>query len=266
VVQTVADQFDVNVVVDTGDINDWGSEPEASYVGSISQLRVPYVYVRGNHDSTTTEKAVAREPNAVVLDGQIATVGGLTFAGIGDPRFTPDKEADQGDEAGRIAVDNSGTRLAQLIRSSTKKVDIALVHDPEAADELGGTCPLILAGHRHQREIKRLDPAKVPTPDPSSSASPASPLVNAPPRERTLLMVEGSTGGAGLRGLEKDGDPLPLALSILYFDKDRVLQAHDDISVGGTGLTEMSLARHLVAPDGKAAPSPSVSVTVSPSA
>jgi len=223
VVQTVADQFNINIVVDTGDINDWGSEPEASYVGSISKLRVPYVYVRGNHDSTTTEKAVAAEPNAVVLDGQVKTVGGLTFAGIGDPRFTPDKETDKGDVAGKAAVDESGVRLAQIIRANSKKVDVALVHDPEAATKLAGTCPLVLAGHLHQREIKRLDPVTVPAPAASSSVSPASPLVNAPQRERTLLMVEGSTGGAGLRGLEKAGDPLPLALSILYFDQNHAL-------------------------------------------
>jgi hypothetical protein len=234
-------------------------------VGSISKLRVPYVYVRGNHDSTTTEKSVAAEPNAVVLDGQVKTVGGLTFAGIGDPRFTPDKETDKGDAAGKAAVDDSGVRLAQLIRASTKKVDVAIVHDPEAATKLGGTCPLVLAGHLHQREIRRLDPVTVPAPAASSSVSPASPLVNAPQRERTLLMVEGSTGGAGLRGLEKAGDPLPLALSILYFDQNRTLQAYDEINVGGTGLTEMSLARHLVTPDGKAPASPSPSVSVSAS-
>ncbi len=80
------------MVVDTGDINDWGSQPEASFVDSISTLRVPYVYIRGNHDSATTAAAVARQPNAIVLDEQVATVGGLTIAGIGDPRFTPDKE------------------------------------------------------------------------------------------------------------------------------------------------------------------------------
>jgi hypothetical protein len=77
-------------------------------------------------------------------------------------------------------------------------------------------------------------------------------------------MVEGSTGGAGLRGLEKASGPLPLALSILYFDSEHVLQAYDDIRVGGTGLTEVSIERHLVTPDGKAQPSPSPSTSSSP--
>ncbi len=58
--------------------------------------------------------------------------------------------------------------------------------------------------------------------------------------------------------------PLPLALSILYFDEDRRLTAYDDIQVGGTGLTEVALQRHIVAAD-KAAPAPSISAVPTPS-
>ncbi|MEV4131318.1 metallophosphoesterase [Dactylosporangium sp. NPDC049742] len=257
VVRTVADQFSVDVVVDTGDINDWGSEPEASYVGEISKLRVPYLYIRGNHDSAVTAAAVAKQPNATVLDNSITTVKGLTFAGIGDPRFTPDKSTDATNEEQHAAVVSSGQLLADKILASPKPVDVALVHDPVAAQPLAGICPLVLAGHRHARSITRLDPT-IPVVLPSDGASPA---VTQP--ERTLLMVEGSTGGAGLRGLES-AKPLPLALSILYFDKDRHLTAYDDIQVGGTGLTEVSLQRHIVAPD-KAAPPPSPSPVPTPS-
>ncbi len=257
VVRTVADQFSVDMVVDTGDINDWGSEPESSYVGEISRLRVPYLYVRGNHDSAITAAAVAKQPNAIVLDNSIATVKGLTFAGIGDPRFTPDKSTDTTDAEQHAAVVTSGELLAEKILSSPKPVDVALVHDPVAAQPLAGICPLVLAGHRHSRSITRLDPSG-PVVLPSDAASPVPQQ-----QERTLLMVEGSTGGAGLRGLES-AKPLPLALSILYFDEDRRLTAYDDIQVGGTGLTEVALQRHIVAAD-KAAPAPSISAVPTPS-
>lgn len=250
VVRTVADQFSVDIIVDTGDINDWGSEPEASYVNEISKLKVPYLYVRGNHDSTVTAAAVASQPNAVLLDDSIVTVEGITFAGIGDPRFTPDKSTDTSDAEQREQVLTSGDLLADKIRSSNKPVDVALVHDPLAATQLAGTCPLVLAGHKHQRTITRLDIA-APVAAPSGSPPPQQ-------RERTLLMVEGSTGGAGLRGLES-AKPLPLALSILYFDEQHHLSAYDDIQVGGTGLTEVALQRHIVSADTKTNPSPSVS-------
>ncbi|HEY0698886.1 MAG TPA: metallophosphoesterase, partial [Micromonospora sp.] len=90
-VRTVVEQFDIDVVVDTGDITDWGSEPEASFVGSISLLKVPYVYIRGNHDSAATARLISEQPNAVVLNGEAATVAGVSIVGVPDPRFTPDK-------------------------------------------------------------------------------------------------------------------------------------------------------------------------------
>jgi predicted MPP superfamily phosphohydrolase len=254
VVRTVVEQFGIDVIIDTGDITDWGSEPEASYVASIRQVRVPYVYIRGNHDSRFTEQAVARQPNAVVLDNTTATVAGLAIAGIGDPRFTPDKDstADQ-DAAGPATAPaeaganpavpltlRNGQQLATTVRGAAEPVDIALVHDPVAAGPLAGTCPLVLAGHTHQRTVRMLD--------------------QAPGDRPTRLMVQGSTGAAGLRGLEGE-EPLPLALSVLYFDEQQTLKAYDDIRVGGTGQAQVTLERKVVddaatPPGGQPSPGP----------
>jgi predicted phosphodiesterase len=239
---TVVEQFDIDLVVDTGDITDWGSEPEASYVAAIEALNVPYVYIRGNHDSAVTAAAVARQPNARVLDNSITTVGGLTIAGIGDPRFTPDKTIDAA-----ASMEGSGQSLATAIRTAGG-ADVALVHDPAAAAPLAGVCPVVLAGHLHKREVSRLD----------------NPDGRIPAEGRTLLMVQGSTGGAGLRGLEKD-EPTPLALSVLYFDASHKLQAYDDITLGGTGKAEVSLQRNVLRPDDAANPSPSRSPSIQPS-
>ena len=93
-------------------------------------------------------------------------------------------------------------------------MNIALVHDPASAGPLSGTCPLVLAGHTHSRQMSKL------------------PQVDG--QQPTQLMVEGSTGGAGLRGLEGE-KPTPLSMSVLYFDQQKLLQAYDDITVGGTG-------------------------------
>ncbi|WP_213454189.1 metallophosphoesterase family protein [Rhizomonospora bruguierae] len=232
-IRTVVEQFDIDVVIDTGDINDWGSEPEASFVDTIALLRVPYVYIRGNHDSYLTERAVARQRNAIVLDNSIRTVAGLTIAGIGDPRFTPDKQESppgSGSLPGTIdSVLNSGRQLADTIHASGRQVDIALVHDPASAGALAGVCPLVLAGHLHNRTVSELDP----------------PPGSLPGTKPTRLLVEGSTGGAGLRGLEGE-QPTPLAMSVLYFDRLHALQAYDDITVGGTGQSQVELKRHLV--------------------
>ncbi|TCB95596.1 metallophosphoesterase [Micromonospora zingiberis] len=228
-IRTVVEQFGIDVIIDTGDITDWGSEPEASYVGSISLLRKPYVYIRGNHDSGRTAAAVARQPNAIVLDNATTTVAGLTIAGIGDPRFTPDKSTSPA--AGGLnpptadELITTGDTLAATIRSSPQPVNIALVHDPAAAGPLSGTCPLVLSGHTHRRQIEKLP--------------------EVPGQQPTTLMVQGSTGGAGLRGLEGE-EPTPLAMTVLYFDQEKQLQAYDNITVGGTGQAQVNLERTVI--------------------
>ncbi|MEG3636008.1 metallophosphoesterase family protein [Micromonospora palythoicola] len=230
-IRTVTEQFGIDVVIDTGDITDWGSEPEASYVGSISLLEKPYVYIRGNHDSGRTAAAVARQPNAVVLDNTTTTVAGLTIAGIGDPRFTPDKSTSPAsgglNQSTADELITNGEKLAATIRSSPRPVDIALVHDPAAAGPLSGTTPLVLAGHTHDRQVNTLPEVAGQQP--------------------TTLMVQGSTGGAGLRGLEQE-EPTPLAMTVLYFDQEKRLQAYDDITVGGTGQAQVNLERTVIAP------------------
>lgn len=238
VMRTVVEQFDIDMVIDSGDINDWGSNVEANYVTSISLLRVPYVFIRGNHDSSVTEQAVADQPNAIVLDDDVKSVAGLTVAGIGDPRFTPDKEtqphgADSAQQQVGDLLLGTGEQLAQRIREHGAPVDVALVHDPRMAGPLAGLTPLVLAGHTHAREIRGVGTGQPPG-DATAEAAPVT----------TTMMVQGSTGGAGLRGLEGE-HPLPLSLSVLYLDsEDRSLVAYDDISVGGTGESEVTLQRH----------------------
>src|SRR5215467_6513275 len=81
VIATTVSQFQINFVVDTGDIDDWGTTVESSFVDAIGRLGVPYVYIRGNHDSQITAHAVSRQRNAIVLEDQVTTVDGLTIAG-----------------------------------------------------------------------------------------------------------------------------------------------------------------------------------------
>ncbi|GAB2917582.1 metallophosphoesterase [Micromonospora polyrhachis] len=244
-IRTVVEQFNIDVVVDTGDITDWGSEPEASFVGSIGVLKKPYVFIRGNHDSPATAAAVARQPNAIVLNNSTTTVAGLTIAGIGDPRFTPDKATSPaGSGLSKETADaliGTGDKLAATVKASPTPVNIALVHDPASAGPLSGTCPLVLAGHTHKRETRTLP--------------------EVPGQPPTQLMIQGSTGGAGLRGLEGE-KPTPLTMTVLYFDQQKLLQAYDDIQVGGTGESQVSLERHVIREP--AGVNPSAPVTPTP--
>ncbi|HEY6594375.1 MAG TPA: metallophosphoesterase [Asanoa sp.] len=250
IVRSAVEQFQINAVVDTGDITDWGSEPEATFVSSIRQLGVPYVFIRGNHDSAVTAAAVKAQRNAVVLDNAVTSVAGLRIAGIGDPRFTPDKETSPaGSGQSRQVIERVyavGAELAATVRTSGQPADVCMVHDPESATALSGVCPLVLAGHTHQRAVRMLPQ-----------------MPGAPP---SRLLVSGSTGGAGLRGVEGE-EPTPLSMSVLYFDPSRQLAAYDDIRVGGTGQSQVTLNRTVVerpgttpgAAEGQRQPSPAPS-------
>jgi predicted MPP superfamily phosphohydrolase len=215
----VVAQFDVDAVLDTGDITDWGSVPENQLLSAVGALGVPYVYIRGNHDSAVTAAAVAAQPNTTVLDDSAVTVAGLTVVGAADPRFTPDKDS----EAAQESLEANGEELVAFVATLPTPPAIALVHDPKAAAPLDGAVPLVLAGHTHERDVEVLDAG-------------------------TRLMVEGSTGGAGLRGLQGE-DPTPLSCTLLYIDRTTgELTAYDEITLGGLGQAEVTIQRSYVAP------------------
>jgi predicted phosphodiesterase len=216
IMQTIIEQYDVDVVADTGDIADHGSTAEVPLMDPIGDLGVPYVFVRGNHDSVAIENAIASQPNAVVLDGDVVEVAGLSFLGDGDPRFTPDMDATSTSEE----VVALGEELAATAARLTDPVDIVMVHDPIAAPALVDAAPLVLAGHTHERDETELD-------------------------DDTLLLVQGSTGGAGLRALESE-DPTPLTFTVLYFNRSTgLLQARDEITLGGLGTASAEVTRIL---------------------
>ena len=220
VIRQVTRQFDVDAIVDTGDLNDWGTVVESPFAGVIASLGVPYVFVRGNHDSVATEASVAAQPNAVVLDDRMVSVAGLRFWGIGDPRFTPDKSEDQEGKEGQEIVRRFATTVADRVRALPARPDVALVHDPLSASRVPKTVPLVLAGHVHRASERH--------------------------QKSTLVLAEGSTGGAGLRGLESD-TALPLSCSVLYFDPaTKRLLAYDRITVSGVATSSVGIERRVL--------------------
>jgi predicted MPP superfamily phosphohydrolase len=246
VIRQVVNQFHIQVVIDTGDLTDHGTKTEDKFANSISKLKVPYVFIRGNHDSTENEKAVRRQKNAVVLDDQIADVGGLRIFGTPDPRFTPDKTT-RGDQVNAPQMLAYGQAAVQKLHALGKNPDIVLAHDPNEGLAFDGTAPLVLSGHTHQRSTRLL---------PSG----------------TRVFVQGSTGGAGLRGLEHE-QPTPIEMSVLYFNRaSHRLQGWDDIRLGGLGLTSAQIERTLEPkPDRPISPPPAQTpsgtpLTPSPSA
>lgn len=228
-------QFKVDVVADTGDIADWGTDLESATARNIGPLGVPYVFVRGNHDSVRTEAAVRAQPNAVVLDGQTVDVAGLRFFGVPDPRFTPDKRSRDDEETQKQQMAAFATDFAARLAAQPSPPQIVLIHDPAGAALVKGGGAIVLAGHQHER--KQIE------------------------QEGTTIMAEGSTGGAGLRSLEGE-KPTPLSASILYIERATGrLAAYDTVTVGGLGEESANISRKVIAP-----PEPQPDTTPSPSA
>ncbi|TFE47555.1 hypothetical protein E3E14_20780 [Streptomyces sp. ICN441] len=221
IIGSLVEQYEIDAIIDTGDTMDHGTAAENPFLDPIPDLGAPYVWVRGNHDSLVTQRYLQRLKNVHVLDeGRAVTVGGLRVAGTGDPQFTPDRSTvPAGDPAERMA----GIRLASALRDQSAAgtpVDIAVAHNPVAARETDGEVPLVLAGHVHRRDTEILPFG-------------------------TRLKIEGSTGGGGLRAVERE-EPEKVRASVLYLDRNtRTLQAWDEITLGGLGLTTAEVSRHL---------------------
>ena len=217
VMRRLAEQFQVSAVLDTGDIVDLGSAAENRLLSRIELFQVPYVYVRGNHDSRLTQAAIAAQENAIVLDdGETVEIDGVRIAGMGNPLFRTMKEVKSEAEENAAKLLRAGEQLREAIEDSDVPVDVALVHDPKMADPLAGAVPLVLTGHVHERRSRV--------------------------EEGTLELAQGSSGGAGLRTLDT-GDPLPLQMSVLHFDAAGALRAVDDITIGGLGQRSVTVER-----------------------
>ena len=220
--QQLAERFDVQAVVDTGDMGTWGFTFERDVPRHIAGFDVPYLFVKGNHDNQAMVEAVAANRNARVLDGTATEVAGIRFYGLADPTFSPG-QGWRVPEFKRLKAERSALLAAEL-EAMEDPPDVLLVHDPALATYVAGRVPTVLTGHMHR----------------SSSEV----------RNGTRQLTIGSTGGAGPDGLRAP-QPVPYEAEVLYFDPaTRRPFAVDRISVQSLERA-FSLDRELL-PEGQA--------------
>src|SRR5439155_17681833 len=169
--QELARAFHVDFVVDTGDLTSFGTPAESFILRFMSGFEVPYVYVRGNHDSPDLSQQMRRIPNVTVLDGGTKTIKGITVYGLGDPAFTPNKHLAVDDAQLADLVRSVGPRIAADLEALPSPPTIVAVHDERMADDVAGIVPLVISGHFH--------------------------VFAARERGGTIYLQSGSTGGAG---------------------------------------------------------------------
>ncbi|NLC63702.1 MAG: hypothetical protein GX759_06540 [Thermoanaerobacterales bacterium] len=201
-IENIVDSFDVNYIIDTGDITDYGTPLEDIVIKHISKLPVKYYFVEGNHDSGFTEQLFEQVENAVVLDNEAVNIEGITLLGFADPvsKSNDIKSPEFLHEA------ELNLQIKEWLDNNYTP-DILAVHNPAITDNLAGRIPVILNGHTHRLSIKD--------------------------RNGSLVINAGTTGAAGIRGLQSKDD-IPYSAVVLYFqqkDGQFHLSAADTIKI-----------------------------------
>lgn len=202
--EKVISSFDIDMVIDTGDFTDYGTELESELVTRVASIPVPYLFVPGNHDSPRVIEAMERE-GITVLANDLVEVNGLRIAGFADPSSSGPFM----DVVPEATLRQVGASAYNLLAGEASMPDVVAVHHPMMGEPFVGKVPVILSGHTHRAQVKF---------DQNSA------MINA-----------GTTGAGGIRGLNLPAET-PYSLVVLYFDGDddginRLVTA-DLISVG----------------------------------
>ncbi|MGH9179813.1 MAG: metallophosphoesterase family protein [Acidimicrobiales bacterium] len=142
----LAERFEVQAVLDTGDLTSFGYPVEARFTELLAGMPVPYLVVPGNHDSAEVRTALSGVAMVRLLDG-ITEVGGVRILGVPDPTFTADNEV--GPEEAAAVKRREAAVVARRVAADDP--DVLAVHDPLLAGRSGGGVPLVVAGHVHKR-------------------------------------------------------------------------------------------------------------------
>lgn len=216
-VQRIATLFSVDMIIDTGDITDYGTPLEVLLLERLAGIKAPYLFIPGNHDSPETIKKMRSIPGVTVLDGTTATVENLRIMGVSDPSS---KTSDIEPPPLNMIPVHAG-EVEKLLLKQPVQPDILALHNHRIARELAGKAPVILFGHDHRLSVDE--------------------------KAGSILIDPGSTGAAGLRKLQ--GDNTPYTLVIQYYapsgGKMRLLAA-DSITVKNLS-SGFHLERHVFA-------------------
>jgi predicted phosphodiesterase len=224
-----ADAFDVDFIIDTGDLTSFGTPAESLILRYMTGFDRPYLFVRGNHDSSSLTDAMRRIPNVTVLDRTTKTIDGITVYGIADPVFTPDKSHALDNAEVAAAVRAAGPTVAADVAALPVPPTVVAVHDERMADAVAGQVPLVVSGHFHVTATRQ--------------------------RGGTIFCQVGTTGGAGADFLEDPG--IPLSAEVLHFDRaaPHALLAWDVIEQSPQNGS-LTVQRHLASEQLPPEPSP----------
>lgn len=184
--QTAA-AFKADLVIDTGDITDYGTPIEGDLAALIADSGLPWFFVPGNHDSPAVTRLLGELANVTIMEGNVAYLEDwdLALAGIADPaaasfgmRIPPEEEL--------LAA---AERLKEIIRESGREPALIAAHNSRILEEFRDWPVVLLHGHSHRVGIQF--------------------------RDQGVLIDAGTTGGAGVRGLIAS-EQVPYTMVLLH--------------------------------------------------
>ena len=199
--------FGADMVLDAGDVTDYGTVLEADLVAGIGQMGVPYVIAMGNHDSPVIREQLEPYSDVHFLTGSTVTVKGIPILGSSDPAaygFSPSYPD-------KSVLEDQVHQLARGLLSSEVEPFFLVAHHPEVSRRFLGQVPVVVAGHTHRVTVKE--------------------------EGGSLYLNPGSAGSSGIRGLDQmAGDEYAALLVHMVTDEE----AEGRLSVGAVDIITFS--------------------------
>ncbi|HOK54047.1 MAG TPA: metallophosphoesterase [Armatimonadota bacterium] len=204
----LAQLFDVDFILNAGDLTDFGTDFESSIARQVRNFDKPHIFVSGNHDSVTTIAALRRTKNTKMPHGHIIEVKEVKIFGQHNPAS---------EETGIRPLLSDSKQLLQANRDLKtafdklkQQPDILIVHDPDVAKGFEGKVPIIVTGHDHILDVKRIN--------------------------GSVWVKPGSTGASGIRYLT-NSKAQPMTAAIIYITAPPEVRtvAVDLINLSGPG-------------------------------
>ncbi|MBE0466520.1 MAG: metallophosphoesterase family protein [Candidatus Desulforudis sp.] len=202
-IESLVHHFRVDMILDAGDFTDFGSPIEAQAAAKISGFGVPYVFAPGNHDSPEVVRFMREVPNVRVLNGQVVDVRGIRILGSPDPWAHGETVVAATKEEEQWRLDGQIDRLRASLVEAEAGPDILMAHHPAVVQHFAGEAPILISGHTHRVLLEQLGDS--------------------------WHLNPGSTGSAGLRGLQTTSE-VPYSAIIMHFNgADQTVIAADII-------------------------------------
>ena len=193
-IRRIADTFEVEIIIDTGDLIDYGTSLETELFSQyLSDFAVPYVFIPGNHDSPFLVEELKKNEAVIVLEEGIVEIAGLKIAGIADPASYSASNV----ISDEVTMEETAQKIAKIACDS-EGIDIIAAHHPDCFKYLRNNNNVLLGGHLHKPYIKKTD--------------------------SYLEINAGTTGSSGVRGLKNM--EIDFSLILLDFQYSEIEEAY----------------------------------------